>query len=159
MSYDRDEPESDLDGKLTKAVDTFRVEAQAILFGSFVLLAGQIAGQYLAVSLSRTGSSRYVHIASIALMMLTISWAGPVAFPSETLIVGRLKLLYRVGKRNLTMATVLLAAGISADVYVVTRIEVHSYALAIGLAATMLALASAFGFGLPFYFKRRKGSD
>jgi hypothetical protein len=154
MSYDRDDPESDHNAELIKAVDTFRVAAQAILFGSFVLLAFQIVGQYLAVSLSRTGSSRYVHIASITLMMLTILWVGPVAFPSEAAFVGRLNLLYRVGKRNLTMATVLLAAGISADVYVVTRIEVHSYALAISLAATMLALGYAIGFGVPLYFKR-----
>lgn len=159
MSYDRPDPERDRNAKLAKAVDTFRVAAQAILFGSFVLLALQIVGQYLAVSLSRTGSSRYVHIASITLMMMTILWVGPVAFPTEVAFVGQLNILYRIGKRNLTMAMALLAAGISADVYVVTRIEVHSYALAIGFAATMLALGYAFGFGLPLYFKRRKGSD
>jgi hypothetical protein len=50
MSYNRHDPESDPNAKLIKAFDTFRVEAQAILFGSFVLLACQIIGQYFAVS-------------------------------------------------------------------------------------------------------------
>lgn len=159
MFYDRDDPERDHNAELINAVETFHLEAQAILFGSFVVLALQIAGQYLAVALSRTGSSRYVHIASITLIMLTILWVGPVAFPSEMAFVGQLKILYRVGKRNLTVAIALLAAGISADVYVLTRIELHSYALAIGFAATMLTLGYALGFGVPLYFKRRKRSD
>ena len=145
--------------ELTDAVETFCLEAKAILFGSFVLLALQIAGQYLATSLSHTGSSRYVHLASITLVMLTILWVGPVAFPTEAALVGRLNLLYQIGKRNLTMGTALFAAGISADVYVVTRIEVHSYTLAIALAATMLVLACGFGFGVPLYFNNRRRSD
>ena len=152
-------PDNELDPELEAAIEAFRTAGQTILFGSFVILGFQIFCQYEAVILQRAGSSRYVHLASIVLIVLTILWVGPVAFPSEAMFAHGLEPLYRVGKRNLMLVTMLLGAGISADVYVMTRMAAHSYALAIALATAMLALGFALGFGVPHYLTNRKGPD
>jgi hypothetical protein len=151
-------PDNQPDEQLEEAIALFHIEAQAILFGSFVMLASQIFSQYIANSLQRTGSSRYVHLGSVTLMALTILWSAPVAFPSESRWAQSSEYLYRVFKRNLTMGRILLVMGTAAEIYVVTRVELHSYARSIASAAAMLAVGCGLWFVVPL-FKRWKSSD
>jgi hypothetical protein len=151
-------PDNQPDDKLAEAIALLNSEAQAILFGSFAVLAFQIFSQYVAVALQRTGSSRYVHIGSITLMALTILWSAPVAFPSEARWAQRCEYLYRIFKRELTIARVLLVMGIAAEIYVVTRVEMHSYVISLASAAAMLVAGCGLWFVVPL-FKRWKSSD
>jgi|SRR5215831_8411018 len=159
MFGENHKPESDDEIRLAERVEIIRLTAQGMLVGSFILLAAQIYCQYAVACLSRNGSSRYVHICSITFMTLTILWAAPVGFPSDVLWSQPARLLWKLGKRNVTIASALLAFAIAADIYVATRVERHSYSLAIALASLMLALAGMCWFAIHHHFKDRKTPD
>ena len=151
-------PENKQDEELEEAIALFSLEAQVILFGSFAVLGFQIFAQYVGVALQRPGSSRYTHIASISLVALTILWTAPVAFPSDATWAQSFRHLYRTWKRDLTMASALLAMAIAGEIYVVTRVELHSYLISLASAFAMLAVACACWFVLPLHWKRRNSS-
>jgi hypothetical protein len=157
MFYETQKPESDEEIRLAERVEVFRLTAQGILVGSFILLGFQIYCQYAIAWLSRPAPSRYVHIFSITLMVLTILWAAPIAFPSNDLWAQPTRLLWRLGKKKLAIASALLAIAIAGDIYVAMRVEKRSYSLAICLATLTLALIGMVWLALLRYFKHRPG--
>jgi hypothetical protein len=54
------------------------------------------------------------------------------------------------------MARMLLVMGIAAEIYVVTRVEMHSYVISIACATTMLVVGCTLWFLLPVYSKYRR---
>ena len=156
--FQEQRPNNQYDQELEEAIALFNFEARALLLGLFAVLAGQILAQYVSVALQRSGSSRYTHIASIGLVTLTILWTAPVAYPSDITWAQELRYLYRKCKRNLTVASALLATAVAGEIYVVTRVEMHSYLISIASASAMLVVACASWLILPLYLKRRRGS-
>lgn len=141
---------------LAERVDQVLIEARVMLPGVQALLGFQLATMLMDGFDKLPPSSRYVHLISLFLMVLTmILLMTPAAYHRIVERGEDTERFHRVASTLLLIVMIPLPLGICGDLYVVFRKATGSVALSIGSAMLMLTLFYGLWFGFTVYRRAR----
>lgn len=128
-------------GTLHNAIGHVLLEAREVLPGTQVLLGFQVASVFLDGFQRLPDSSKYVHLASLTLVMLsTVLLLVPDGSRLLGLFGGDTPQFHHVAKRAVLAGLALLAVAVAADCFVAVRVVTGSPSAAL-IAALILLLA------------------
>jgi cytochrome bd-type quinol oxidase subunit 2 len=132
-------------------------EARVVLPGAQTLLGFQFI-VFLMESFDKLpGSSKYLHFAALALVVLSIVLLmTPAAYHRIAERGEETEHFHRFASRILLAAMAPLALGLSLDFFIVARKVTESAALAAGLALALLVLFYGLWFGFTAYRRRQR---
>lgn len=140
---------------LTQKIDQTLTEARMVLPGTQALLGFQLIAMLTERFAKLPLSSRYAHLASLSLCALAAIWLMTPAAWHRLVERGEdSERFHALASRFLLMAMVVLAAGISADYFVVARELSGSLPLAVGASLFLTALFYGMWFALPLATRR-----
>jgi lysylphosphatidylglycerol synthetase-like protein (DUF2156 family) len=143
--------------KLTDKIKHVLTETRVVLPGAQALLGFQFIVFLMESFEKLPESSRYIHLASLVLVALTIVLLMTPAAYHRIVENGEMTArFHRFASRVLVAALVPLALGLSGDFFIVVRKVTESTTLALVLSLIMLALFYGLWFGYTAY--RRKQS-
>jgi hypothetical protein len=146
----------------TKVKDKIKhvlTEARMVLPGAQALLGFQLATVLMQAFESLPQSSKYVHLASLCLVGLSIILLmTPAAYHRMVEQGEETEHFHRFSSRVLLAAMIPLALGIAGDLFVVVRKTTGSTELALAVSAIMTALFYGFWFGFTAYRRMRRGA-
>jgi hypothetical protein len=138
--------------KLKDKIEQALTEARVVLPGAQALLGFQFASMLVEGFDKLPGSSKYVHLISLALMALAvILLMAPAAYHRIVEEGQDTEHFHRVASRFLIAAMVPLALGICGDLFVVARKVTESAIAGIISAAAMLLFFYGLWFGYTIY--------
>lgn len=157
----KDEKEKLEDGsmKLKDKIEHVLTEGRMVLPGAQALLGFQFAAMLVEGFEKLPVSSRYVHLASLFLIALSIIFLmTPAAYHRLVERGEATEHFHRFASRMLLAAMIPLALGIAGDLFVVMRKVTESAKLGIAGAAFTLIIFYGFWFGYTFYRRSREGT-
>lgn len=138
--------------KLKDKIEQALTEARVVLPGAQALLGFQFASMLVEGFDKLPASSRYVHLASLALMALAVVLLmAPAAYHRIVEEGHDTEHFHRVASRFLIAAMIPLALGICGDLFVVARKVTESATFGIISAAVMLLFFYGLWFGYTIY--------
>jgi hypothetical protein len=144
--------------KLKDKIKHVLTEARVVLPGAQALLGFQFTSILMEGFDKLPESSKYVHLASIALVSMSIVFLmTPAAYHRLVERGQNSEHFHRFSSHMLIAAQVPLALGISGDFFVIARKIIDSEPLALIEAAMVLMLFYGFWFGLTLYKRSRRG--
>jgi hypothetical protein len=147
------------DGQRTRLKDKIEqvlLEARVVLPGAQALLGFQFVTMFMDGFEALPLSSKYIHLASLALMALTIIFLmSPAAFHRIVEKGEETERIHSFASSMLLAAMVPLPLGMSGDFFVVVRKVTGSESLAIGGSAIMLLFFYSLWFGFTIYRRRK----
>ena len=155
-----DEKEESKSGgtKVKDKIQQVLTENRMVLPGAQALLGFQFAGMLVEGFEKLPASSKYVHLASLTFVTLSVIFLmTPAAYHRIVEKGEETEHFHRFASRMLLVAMVPLALGICGDFFVVVRKVTESSPFAVTLAATMLLFFYGLWFGFTFY--RRNQHD
>lgn len=157
----KDEKEKSEDGrtKLKDKIEQVLTEGRMVLPGAQALLGFQFATMLVEGFDKLPVSSRYVHLASLFLIALSIIFLmTPAAYHRLVEKGEATEHFHRFASRMLIAAMIPLALGIAGDLFVVMRKVTESAKLGITGAALTLLIFYGFWFGYTFYRRSQQGA-
>ena len=147
----REKPKANRTPLKTK-IDQALTEARVVLPGAQALLGFQLITMFMEAFDKLPNSSKFIHMASLALVALTtILLMTPAAFHRIAERGEDTQRMHQVASAFLMAAMVTLPLGICGDVYVVVDKVTSSFALAVGCASVALAFFYGTWFGFTTY--------
>jgi hypothetical protein len=145
---------------LSKKIDQMLTEARVILPGAQALLGFQLAVILTRAFEQLPGSSKAVHAAALGLVALcTMLLMTPAAYHRIVYGGEEAEDLFTLGGRFVMAATVALALGLAADVYVVMAKIAESEIVGAAAAAVCLVALVGLWYVSPWYLRaQRKGA-
>jgi predicted histidine transporter YuiF (NhaC family) len=138
--------------KLKDKIEQALTEARVVLPGAQALLGFQFASMLVEGFDKLPASSRYVHLASLALMALAVVLLmAPAAYHRIVEEGHDTEHFHRVASRFLIAAMIPLALGICGDLFVVVRKVTESATFGLISAAVMLLFFYGLWFGYTIY--------
>lgn len=151
------QPQKEEKTKLSDKVDHVLTEARVVLPGAQALLGFQFASVLIEGFEKLDSTSKYLHLASLALLALaTILLMAPAAYHRIVEQGEDTEHFHRIAGRLVLAAMVPLALGISLDFYVVIKKVTESLSLAIGGAGLALVVFYGLWFGFTFYRRNQR---
>ena len=147
--------------KIKDKIKHVLTEARVVLPGAQAMLGFQLAVLLMESFDKLPESSKYVHLASLSMIALSvILLMTPAAYHRIVERGEETEHFHRFASRLLLAAMVPLALGLSGDFFIVTRKVTGATGLAVGLTALMLALFYGLWFGFTVYVRgERKPSS
>jgi hypothetical protein len=134
------------------------IETRTVLPGAQALLAFQLATLLASGFDKLPTSSKYVHLASLALVALSVVLLmAPAAYHRIVERGEETEHFYGVATRLMVLATLPLALGLAGDLFVVVRKVTGSVPWALGAAGASAVVAYGLWFGLPLVARARHG--
>lgn len=157
MESEKEDEESG-GAKVKDKIEQALMEMRVVLPGAQALLGFQFATMLMEAFEKLPASSKYVHLASLALMALTvIILMTPAAYHRIVERGEETEHFHRFASRMLLIAMVPLALGMCGDLFVVVRKITHSALAGIIGAGVMLIFFYGLWFGYTFYQRGRRG--
>jgi hypothetical protein len=157
MSKEKDEASGG--AKLTDKIKHALTECRVVLPGAQALLGFQFVTTLMEAFEKLPSSSKYVHLASLALVALsTILLMTPAAYHRIVERGEETKHFHRFASRILVAAMVPLALGVSGDLFVVVRKITESTTSAAASAVVSLLFFYGLWFGFTLYRRNRERS-
>jgi hypothetical protein len=142
--------------RLKDKIEQVLLEARVVLPGAQALLGFQFVTMFMDGFEALPLSSKYIHLASLALMALTIIFLmSPAAFHRIVEKGEETERIHSFASSMLLAAMVPLPLGMSGDFFVVVRKVTGSESLAIGGSAIMLLFFYSLWFGFTIYRRRK----
>lgn len=142
--------------KVKDKIQQVLTEDRMVLPGAQALLGFQFAGMLVEGFEKLPASSKYVHLASLTFVALSIIFLmTPAAYHRIVEKGEETEHFHRFASRMLLIAMIPLALGICGDLFVVVRKVTESITFAITLAAAMLVFFYSLWFGLTFYLRNQ----
>jgi hypothetical protein len=146
--------------KLKDKIEQALTEARVVLPGAQALLGFQFASMLVEGFDKLPASSRYVHLASLALMALAVVLLmAPAAYHRIVEEGHDTEHFHRVASRFLIAAMIPLALGICGDLFVVARKVTESATFGIISAAAMLLFFYGLWFGYTIYRRNARAGS
>jgi cytochrome bd-type quinol oxidase subunit 2 len=143
--------------QLKDKIEHVLTETRVVLPGAQALLGFQLAGMLMEGFEKLPTSSKYVHLASLCLMALSIILLMTPAAYHRIVEEGHdTEHFHRVASRLLLAAMIPLALGICGDLFVVVRKVTESVTASITLAALALLFFYGLWFGYTTYQRSRR---
>jgi hypothetical protein len=138
--------------KLKDKIEQALTEARVVLPGAQALLGFQFASMLVEGFDKLPGSSRYVHLVSLALMVLAVVLLmAPAAYHRIVEEGQDTEHFHRVASRLLIASMIPLALGICGELFVVVRKVTESVTAGLIFAAAMLVFFYGLWFGYTIY--------
>jgi hypothetical protein len=154
------EDESGSGTKLTDKIKHVLTEARVVLPGAQALLGFQLVTTLMEAFEKLPTSSKYVHLASLSLVAVSIILLmTPAAYHRIVEEGEETEHFHRFASRVLIVAMIPLALGMCGDFFVVVRKIIVSSTAAIIAAATMLVFFYSLWFGLTIYRRKHLGQS
>ena len=151
MSEEKKEDEKG-GAKLKDKIEQALTEARVVLPGAQALLGFQFASMLVEGFDKLPGSSRYVHLLSLALMVLAVVLLmAPAAYHRIVEEGQDTEHFHRVASRLLIASMIPLALGICGELFVVVRKVTESVTAGLIFAAAMLVFFYGLWFGYTIY--------
>lgn len=149
----REKPESESGGsKITDKIRHVLTEARVVLPGAQALLGFQLITMFTEAFEKLPAASKYVHLASLSLVAVTIVLLmTPAAYHRIVEEGEETEHFHRFASRVLIAAMIPLALGVCGDFFVVMRKVIISSTYSIIAAALMLIFFYSLWFGLTLY--------
>jgi hypothetical protein len=159
MESEKEDAESG-GAKLKDKIEQALTEMRVVLPGAQALLGFQFATMLMEGFEKLPASSKYVHLASLALIALSVVFLmTPAAYHRIVERGEETEHFHRFASRMLLMAMVPLALGMCGDLFVVARKVTQSATAGIIGAGVMLVFFYGLWFGYTFYRRgRREGT-
>ena len=152
MNDNRDEPSS-----LFDRVDHMLTEARVVLPGAQALLGFQLSVVLLGAFLELPALHRIVHAAALGCVALSvILLMAPAALHRIAFRGEETEDLHRIGSRFVVAATIPLAAGIAADVFVATAVATQSNVTGLVFAGAASLVVLFFWYLQPLMLRARR---
>ncbi|HKY06229.1 MAG TPA: DUF6328 family protein [Blastocatellia bacterium] len=153
---EQDKGEDSESTKITDKIKHLLTEARVVLPGVQALLGFQLATMFMESFDKLPESSKYIHLASLSLISLTVVLLiTPAAYHRIVEEGEETRHFHRFGSRMLLASMVPLALAVSGDLFVVARRVTGDDSFAVILAATTLVLFYGMWFGLTTYLRAR----
>jgi DMSO reductase anchor subunit len=155
---ERDEKSESSDGaKLKDKIEHVLTEGRMVLPGAQALLGFQFATMFMEGFEKLPASSKYVHLASLMLITLSIIFLMTPAAYHRLVEKGQdTEHFHRFASRMLLVSMIPLALGICGDLFVVVRKVTESATAAITASALALLFFYGLWFGYTIYRRSRK---
>jgi amino acid permease len=157
MKSEREDAEEEGGAKIKDKIEHVLTEARMVLPGAQALLGFQLASMLVEGFDKLPSSSKYVHLASLALIALTaILLMTPAAYHRLVERGEDTEHFHRFASRLLIVSMIPLALGISGDLFVVVRKVTESAKGATIAAAVALLFFYGFWFGFTLYKRAQR---
>jgi hypothetical protein len=141
---------------LANKIKQVLTEARVVLPGAQALLGFQLAAVLTEAFQTLSKPAQYIHLASLALMAVTIVLLmAPAAFHRIVEQGEDTERMHRFSSAMVLAALVPLACGVAGDFYIVADKVLQARELAIGLAAASLVCFFSLWFGLTLFVRHR----